>query len=233
MRGLAPHRSLTRKPRSAVRGGLACALIAISLLGTNGSAALADADPASDVLLAQNAFYPYQPPVSPKLEAAMNSALSAAARVWLPLKVAIIGSPEDLGAVPEFFGHPQPYANFLDREISFNSPLPLLVVMAAGYGHAAIGRTSALAGLPIDARQGSYGLTRSAILAVVALARAAGHPISTPSIPSSAGTAHDAVSGTLLYLTPIALLMLAGIVGIRRGRRRRPHVSPPPEFFGA
>ncbi|HYB24211.1 MAG TPA: hypothetical protein VED41_10460, partial [Solirubrobacteraceae bacterium] len=94
--------------------------------------ARADADPASDVLLGQSAFYPYQPPATPALEHAMESVLAAAAHQGCELRVAIIDSREDLGAVPNFFGHPQPYAEFLDREISFNHPQPLLVVMAAG-----------------------------------------------------------------------------------------------------
>lgn len=233
MRGFVHHGRPTRDVRLAIRRALTCALVASLLIATDASPALADADPASDVLLAQNAFFPYQPPVQPALERAMNSALSAAARAWLPLKVAIIDSPEDLGAVPEFLGHPQSYANFLDREISFNSPQPLLVVMAAGYGLAGAGPASALVALPVDASHGSYGLTRSAILAVVALARTNGHPIATPSIPSSAAASQNGFPVALAFIAPIVLLMLAGIVGLRRGKARQPHVSPPPDFFGA
>ena len=42
--------------------------------------------------------------------------------------------PVDLGVIPELFGQPQNYAKFLDKEISFQGPQPLLVVMPAGYG---------------------------------------------------------------------------------------------------
>jgi len=38
-----------------------------------------------------------------------------------------VGSATDLGGVPNLFGHPQAYATFLDSEISFNRPQPLLV----------------------------------------------------------------------------------------------------------
>jgi hypothetical protein len=86
------------------------------------SRAWANGDPASDVLLAQDVFHPFQPKVSAGLEAAMNTALRAAAGVGLNLKVAIIGAPEELGVVPNLFGHPQAYAQFLDREISFRLP---------------------------------------------------------------------------------------------------------------
>jgi hypothetical protein len=214
---------------ATVRRALATVAVALLVLGATAGIALADGDPASDVLLAQNAFFPYQPPVQSQLEAAMNRSLEAAARAGMPLKVAIIGSPEDLGAVPEFFGHPQPYAKFLDREISFNHPQPLLVVMAAGYGLVNTGPASALSGLTVDASHGSYGLTRSAILAVVALSRANGHPISAPAIPSS--SSHGGVPVGLLFAIPAALLFGAGILLLRSGRppkRRAP--QPPPPF---
>ena len=36
-----------------------------------------------------------------------------------PVKVALIAAPTDLGVIPDLFGKPQPYAQFLDQEISF------------------------------------------------------------------------------------------------------------------
>lgn len=54
--------------------------------------ALADGDPASDVLLAQNAFYPYNLPEDYALEASMNRVLSAAAHAGLPLSHLAIDS---------------------------------------------------------------------------------------------------------------------------------------------
>jgi hypothetical protein len=226
-----PNRS-RRSSRLAALGrrGLAAVAVALLLLGATASVAAADADPASDVLLAQNAFFPYQPPVQPQLETAMNRSLESASRSGMPLKVAIIGSPEDLGAIPEFFGHPQSYAKFLDREISFNHPQPLLVVMPAGYGLAATGPASAVSGLKIDTSHASYGLTRSAILAVVALARANGHPISVPAIPSSSAS-HGGVPVAVLFAIPAALLFGAGVLLLRGGqapKRRAP--EPPPPF---
>jgi hypothetical protein len=230
MKRVVHHRS-SPLTRSAVPGGLASALVALLLLGANACPALADADPASDVLLAQSAFFPYRPAVSPQLYAAVNSTLGALARVWLPLKVAVIGSPEDLGGIPELFGQPQAYAKFLDREISFNHPQPLLVVMPAGFGLADAGPSAALAGLSVDRRHGSYGLIRSAILALVALARAAGHPISTPAIPSSSATSQGGFPVALLFGVPAVLLILAGLFTLRRGKPsdpQAPSAHPPP-----
>jgi hypothetical protein len=190
----------------------------------------ADGDPASDVLLAQNVFYPYQPRVSGALEAALSAVLREASSAGLNLKVAIIGSAPELGLVPSLFGHPQAYARFLDREISFNQLQPLLVVMPAGFGLAAAGPASALAGVSVDQQHRSYGLTRSAILAVVALASARGHPIATPSIPrfSSPGSSPPAL---LIFGVPAALLALGGLLAMRsaraRGARARDHDGAP------
>jgi hypothetical protein len=180
----------------------------------------ADGDPASDVLLAQEVFYPYQPRVSASLEATMSRTLREAAARGVHLKVAIILEQYELGLVPQFYEHPQAYADFLDREISFNHVQPLLTVMRAGFGLAAAGPASALAGVRVDRSQRSYGLTRSAILAVVALARADGHPIPAPSIPAESGGA-GSTPLLLAFGVPIALLVLGGFLVARRGRRPR------------
>jgi hypothetical protein len=196
---------------------LVCAAVSLCF---GAAPARANGDPASDVLLAQDVFYPYQPKIGANLEAAMNTALHRAGTVGLHLKVAIIATPEELGIVPKLFGHPQAYAEFLDREIRFNGPQSLLVVMPAGFGVVSAGPPAALAGLSVDARQRSYGLTRSAILAVIALARATGHPVAAPAIPpaSSGGGGTPAL---LVFGVPVAVLILGGLIAARRGRARR------------
>jgi hypothetical protein len=209
-------RSHSSPPPSAIAAA-GVLLAVLTLLWSRPSQSWADGDPASDVLLAQDVFYPYQPKVSPALEATLERTLQAARHAaGLRLKVAIIGSPPELGLVPDLFGHPQKYAQFLDREITFNQPQQLLVVMPSGFGAVPVGFTSALARVPISAQQRSDGLVRSAILAVVALARYQGHPIATPSLSSSrAGSSPPA---WLLYGLPAALLALGGLVAVRRGR---------------
>jgi hypothetical protein len=198
---------------------LLCALVSM-WAGAYPASASANGDPASDVLLAQDVFYPYQPQVSHGLEAAMSTALRGATGVGLNLKVAVIGTPEELGVVPNLFGHPQAYAQFLDREITFNRPQPLLVVMPAGFGVVQAGPPSALAGMSVDTRHRSYGLTRSAILAVVALARARGSGMANPAIPPYS-TGGGGTPVLLIFGVPAAVLILGGLAAMRRGKPRR------------
>lgn len=208
---------------SGVLGGtrwLACgaAVATILLAGPQVAPAGADGDPASDVLLAQNAYYPYQPRVSPGLEASLDELLRSAERSRRPLKVAIIGTVGDLGADPTFFGHPQAYAEFLDREISFNDHPPLLVVMPAGFGLAAAGSPAAISGIAIEKTHGSDGLVRSAIRAAAALLRRSG-----PEVKAPAGSSASSGGGspTILFAAPVVLLAVFGLFAVSRNRRRR------------
>jgi hypothetical protein len=209
-----------RKLPSIARLGRSALLLAAVLVALHSGQARADGDPASDVLLAQNVFYPYQPKVSPALEAGLEKTLrSAAQKAGLHLKVAMIGTAEELGLVPNFFGHPQAYARFLDREISFNQPQQLLVVMPAGFGAVPASLARSVVRVPIYASQRTNGLTRSAILAVVAVARAQGHPIPTPSLAaSSSGSSPPAL---LAFGLPVALLAAVGFAAMYRSRSRR------------
>ncbi|MFZ1997746.1 MAG: hypothetical protein WAU75_26745, partial [Solirubrobacteraceae bacterium] len=125
---------------------LASLLATVILVGAVASAsALADGDPASDVLLGQNVYYPYSPPVPQGVQRTLNAETTAAKKAGLPIKVALIASAVDLGVIPELFGKPQDYAKFLDKEISFQGPQPLLVVMPAGYGAQGVSAKAAAA----------------------------------------------------------------------------------------
>ena len=107
------------------------ALAAIVLL-TVVPLARADGDPASDVLLAQDVYYTYAPPVSSTLTRELNGLLVRARAAGYPIKVALIESAGDLGAYPRLFGQPRRYAELLASEIAFNSSPHLLVVMPSG-----------------------------------------------------------------------------------------------------
>jgi hypothetical protein len=182
----------------------------------------ADGDPASDVLPAKDVFFPYQPNVSQALESTLERTVHVAAAAGLSLKVAIIGAPLELGLVQNFFGHPQQYAAFLDREISFNQRRNLLVVMPSGFGIVPASLAGALARIPIDTRDRSDGLTRTAIRAVVALAHFDGHPIAAPSLTSA--SSRSSPPALLVFGLPAALLALGGLFVALRSRSRH---SPP------
>jgi hypothetical protein len=218
---------------TAMARRIACLMIWLLVAGALSAPSLAwaDGDPASDFLLAQNVFYPFQPPVAGSLQRTLNAETAATKRAGLPLKVAIIHSPADLGAIPSIFGNPQGYADFLDREISFNGPQPLLVVMPDGYGVAGLSRsvTAVARTLRLPAGKTSDELARAAAPAIAKLAAADGHPI--PAVSAQTGGAPSGHGPTWLIavaLAVAAVLTAAGLLLFRRRRacRRRPPAPP-------
>lgn len=190
---------------------------AVAWVGTPRAAA--DADPASDILLGAPAFYPYQPAVSASLQSQLEHELALLKAKGLNLKVAIIGSPVDLGALPAMFGKPQTYANFLAQEISFSGPQPLLVVMPAGFGVAHAGPPSALSGLQVETAQQSNGLARSAILAVARIAKANGKAIPAASASSGSGGSGGGTSPVITFGIPAVLVAAAAAAAVLLRRR--------------
>ncbi|HEX4281239.1 MAG TPA: hypothetical protein VHZ27_10765 [Solirubrobacteraceae bacterium] len=186
--------------------------------------AKADGDPASDMLLAQSVFYPFSPAVATGLQKTLNAEAAAANRAHFPLKVALIDSPVDLGAIPTLFGKPQQYASFLDQEISFaNTKDLLLVVMPAGYGVAGLTprATDAAASLPKPAGRQSDDLARAAFEAIPKLAAAAGHPIGA--VSGASGTSKTSGGGGGANLAGVAALAAGAVVvaGVVMWLRRR------------
>jgi hypothetical protein len=185
--------------------------------------ARADADPASDVLVGASVFYPYGAPVSSSLQKALGAETAAAARAGFPIKVALIASPVDLGALTSLFGKPQQYANFLDQEFGFlsNPHPPLLVVMPNGYGVSGLPRaaTAAAPSLTRPSGRRTDDLVRAAIAALPKLAAAAGHRIAR--IPAGSGSPGG--GGHALAIAGMALAALgiaAAVIGTRRRRTR-------------
>lgn len=197
-----------------VRRGIALAAIFFALIPP--PPALADSDPPSDVLLADDAYFPYQPQASPAMERALRLTLRRTRAVGYPLRVAIVATPTDLGGVPQLFGEPQRYADFLAREISFQYKGALLVVMPAGYGSHNAGKHAARALSEVGAPAGSGGdaLPRGAMKAAVRLSRAAGHPVAAPKLPADA-------PGSSAFVPVIVLVGMLGLgVGLWWLKRR-------------
>jgi hypothetical protein len=163
---------------------------------------LADDDPAGGTLLAQSVFYPYRP-AALGLERRLNEEVASVTRRGFPIKVALIGSPADLGGVREMFGRPQRYAEYLELEVGLPRPQPLLVVMADGYGVDAVPASAddALATLARPAGIRSDDLVRAAIAVVARLAVAARRPPPASTVgPSRANAAASAPTS----VSPIA-----------------------------
>ncbi len=115
-------------PRSLI----ASLTVALALLASPG--ALADADPASDVLLTDEVFLPYDAKISSDLSDTLKSEVAKANAHGYKLKVAVIETKLDLGGITSFFGKPKQYAHFLGLELSIAYKGRLLVVMPKGFG---------------------------------------------------------------------------------------------------
>ena len=207
------------------------AVLVAALLGLAGVAATApaparaDGDPASDVLLGESVFYPYTPPVTAATTRQLNAATAAASRAHFKIKVALIASPVDLGVIPDLFGKPQKYADFLIQEITFTGTRqPLLVVMKTGYGVAGVSPAvaAAAAALPKPSGSSSEALAQAALAAVPKLSAAAGHklgPITVAPASHSGGGSGPNVA-LLVVLVGVALLAAGALVLLRqRGGR--------------
>jgi hypothetical protein len=186
--------------------------------------ALADGDPASDVLLSQDVFLPYSQ-ISSSAEHQLYTVCDQARRSGYPLKIALITGKSDLGVVPALFGRPEAYARFLSTEIANVARGPVLVVMPSGFGLAVQGRPRSVAPFAgIQAGPSADALAAAALSAVTRLSRAAGHPVS-PSA-SSAGTSAGASAGTVRHaVTAMLLLALCAAVavaGALAARARQP-----------
>jgi hypothetical protein len=197
----------------------ACAAILLTIAALS-PLARADGDPASDVLLGQNVFYPYQPPVSASLQKSLNAETAAAAHAHFPIKVALIDSQFDLGVVPTLFNKPQPYAKFLEQELRLilGPHVALLVVMPAGYGVEGLPAADAAvaAGLPKPAGTQSNDLAQAAVGAVRKLAGAAGHPIANSS--EAGGGGGGGSHTTTIVVVALAAIALAGAILLTRRR---------------
>ena len=212
---------------AAVVGALVLAVLITPL-------ALADGDPASDILLASNVFYPYSPGVSKSLQKTLNAETAAAARGHFHIKVALIGGPTDLGLIPQLFGMPQAYARFLGRELAYflGPHALLLVVMPNGYGVENLpgADKAVMASLAKPSGKPNNDLAQAAIVAVRRLASAAGHPIGNVS-PGSGNGSGGTIPVTIVVVALATLVVAAGILLTRRrlsARKPKPPGRPRP-----
>jgi hypothetical protein len=207
--------------RAAVRSVAAAALLLLLLATPAAQPARADSDPASDILLTEDAYLPYPEP-SRAVSRALADVLKQAHAAGYKLKVAVIAVRSDLGGVPSLYGRPRDYANFLSREIALPPSLhggtreatkvPLLVVMPGGYGIHDAGRNAAKAIGALDpppaTGSNSDTLTKAAIRATLRLSQEAGHPLKAPKLKGGLGGSSD--NSTLLTVGVLAGLLALG-----------------------
>jgi len=200
----------------------ACILAALLALALP-AVASADIDPASDVLLFQNEYFPRVPPPSATLKGTLTSLTGQANKAGYNLKVAVIGARLDLGGAPQFYRHPDQYAKFLGIELRSATGLvqPLMVVMRSGVGTYGMGsEANALKGISVPAKATSDDLTRVAIDATQRVSSAAGHPLTLPKPAQAAKNGKTSHAPLLAFLAPVVLLLLVGVL-LWQGRRRR------------
>lgn len=197
--------------RAAALAALMAALVAGLALPAG---ALADGDPASDVLLGQTVFLPYAP-ISSTVQRQLYAVTASAAKAGYPLRVALIGAKSDLGVVPALFGKPGQYARFLSSELTGVVNGPVLVVMPSGFGLAARGNALSIGPLArVTVGPGTDGLGRAAVSATERLAAASGHPLPAGALSASAPVAGASSSTVRSSLIAIAILLALALVGL-------------------
>ena len=95
--------------------------------------ALANGDPASDVLPFQQVFLPYEAPVSKSAATRLEKTVAAANEKGYRIRVAVIPFTGDLGTAVSLWRHQQAYSKFLAKEIAFSYAGRTLIAMPSGF----------------------------------------------------------------------------------------------------
>lgn len=204
------------------------ALMAVSVPTTS----LADGDPASDVLLQQALFLPWDAGVSTAQQGQLTVLLQAAGRRGYQLRVALIASPSDLGSVTELWREPQGYAQFLGEELSLVYHGTLLVVMPNGFGlyrwsGSRVAERASLASVGVPGSGARLGT--DAIAAIQSLAAASGHSLgsvrllATSNTSASAGRAPSGNTLPWIVFAAGCVLVALAWAGSLRARPLRLH----------
>lgn len=197
---------------------LASAIAACALAST----ARADGDPASDYLLTQDVFLPFDTKLPAMQVARFTGLVDATNRAGFRLRVALITSSHDMGSVIALYRKPRAYAYFLGAELSFVYRQRLLVVMPNGFGfnwpgHPSAPAYAALANIRV--KPGSRGLLQAARTAVQRLAAAAGIKVA-PAPAATVVRRADSNGRLIIIAAAVAALSLAAAVrvALRLGR---------------
>lgn len=118
-----------------MRIGIALLLAALAAALSAGEAR-ANGDPASDVLPFTTVYFSIKEPKSYASGRDLVKITQIAAKKKRPIRVAVIAMPGDLGLIQSLWQKPQPYAEFLGKELFQFARYKgtTLVVMPNGYG---------------------------------------------------------------------------------------------------
>jgi len=192
------------------------AVVALCSLALAPASAVANGDPASDVLLQSKVYFPNKR-VSVQAATSLKKIVDSANAKGYPIRVALIEDASDLGVVPNLLNRAQEYAQFLGPEIRFVYKGDLLVVMPNGLGLTSTDQTpppeKAIEGMQIEDGGFPDGLAQTAGEAVTKLAAAAGHPLVTTKKKGGNG-------GTIAGIAA-AVLVLALVIAVAFWVRRR------------
>ena len=108
------------------------ALVAALLALLVAQAAHADGDPASDILFRDKVFLSLDSPQTSAEGRELEALAAAASKQGRNLRVAVIKSPADLGAIPQLYGNAGKYAKFLRTELSWGAFKGTLIVVMNG-----------------------------------------------------------------------------------------------------
>ena len=207
-----------------MRRALAVALLVAAVLSCLLAAgARADGDPASDYLLAQRIFFPFDAKIPPQKQRELSAVVDGANRAGLKIRVALIWSSYDLGAITSLWKKPRTYARFLGEELQYVYKQRLLIVMPGGFGmywhgHPVDREYGTLSSVPIG--HSPSGLVDAASVAVQKLAKQKHITIRAAAEPSASssggGATHRTAVIVLAAVGGIALLVL-----LRLALRRR------------
>ena len=182
--------------------------------------ARADGDPASDYLLSQQTFLSPNARISASDTAQLNALVTAARRRGYTIRVAVIQSSYDLGAVTSLDKKPRLYAHFLSQELRLVYKKRLLVVMPNGFGIADNGKPALAEQAVLDRLSPAGTLDGAALVAATvsalrALTAHAGLPV------AATGSSHDATAGDSVVIAcavALVLLLAGGSIYLRRAR---------------
>ena len=195
------------------------AIVAALLLLVVPGVARANGDPASDYLLVQGVFLPFNAKIDPAASKELTDTIRAADDKGFKIKVALIGSRYDLGTAFSLYNQAQKYAEFLGLELSFQYRDRLLVVMPNGYGYAVGGKPDpkairVLRRLPPPGAEATKQV-EAATVAIRRLAAANGHHLEV----SSGGGSQTRDRITIAAAATAGIAVIAAIALYRRQRK--------------